>query len=129
MLNAGDINKSFLEVFNSMESDIPYEFNSKAFENLNVVRKKHNYSQFKPFSFQRDKNKLIFNWLENNWSPTIVEIDCESPNAYVAFAVSYFAFAFACAVAENQIQKVKKDTCDGEIVEIKGKKYKLTLQK
>ncbi len=45
----------------------------------------------------------------------------------LAFSLAFsFSLAFALALQCNGIEKLNKDTCEGKVVDIDGRKYKLT---
>lgn len=130
MLNRGDINRAILSVFDSLEEDVDYKMTNDTFTELNKFRKEHGYSVMTPFTFRKEKNNLVFNWKNNNWSNSTIKIDRTDSSLALAltlafpFAIARVTFAFALAFAENRIQKVKK-TCEGQTVTIEGIEYKL----
>ncbi len=126
-LQPGDINKSILEVFNSMKEGVSYTLTDKAFQEFNQIRKKYGYDEVKPFSFQKIGKELVFNWEANKWNENRVLMDDLGGLAFALARSFPFTSALPFAFAENQIQE-KQVTCDGKIVEIEGVKYKLVLQ-
>lgn len=129
MLNRGDINKSFLEVFHSMKEGVVYELVPDSFKEMNTSRREKNLDDLKPFVFKRGGENLIFDWKTNGWASIIVKVDDNKPlvlalalGAVLPLALS---FTLALAFAEGQIREVKNDSCDGKVVEIEGRKYKL----
>jgi hypothetical protein len=105
MLKLGDINTSFLEVFNSMEEKVEYKLNDQAFQQLNQIRINKGYPEIKPFIFYRTNDALSFNWKENGWASTLVTIEKDSSFNNFAFAFSFtfsFALSFALSLAFAQ---------------------------
>lgn len=110
------------ETFHNMEEGIDYVLNDFSFAETNRVRKEYKYPLLKDkreYKFTRKGDKLFVNnilvfdfYMKSNLALTL------------AFA---FSFALALAIQYNGLEKLNKDTCHGKVVEIDGKKYKLTL--
>jgi hypothetical protein len=101
------------ETFYNMEEGVEYVLNDFWFQETNRLRKVHGYSPVKnrqEYKFTR-KGDIIF---VNNSS--VFDFDGKHN----------LAFAFALALQHNGLEKLKSDTCEGKVVEIDGKKYKLT---
>jgi hypothetical protein len=136
---------AILSTFHSMEGGVDYVLNDHWFSEMNRVRKQYNYSILKDkkdyllsrkgekfllngkevFDF-KDKTNLTFSFsLSFAFAFAFADDDlaCAFADDDCAFA---FAFAFAFALQHNGIEKLNKDTCEGKVVEIGGKKYKLT---
>lgn len=117
------------ETFYSMEEGTEYVLNDFWFQETNRLRKEYNYSLLKDkreYKFFRKGDQLFVN---NNF---VFDFDGKKNLAF-AFAFTFalslayaLALTFAFALQHNGIEKLNKDTCDGKVVEIDDKKYKLT---
>ena len=100
---------SVVETLMSMEEGVEYLVEEEYWNRYNIERKKLEYSYIdrKQYPLKVIQNRL---WVGNT---NICNVkDCNNP----------FALAF------HKIEKLHKEkTCDGKIVEIDGKKYKLTV--
>ena len=109
--------------FYNMEEGTEYVLNDFWFQETNRLRKVHGYSPVKnrqEYKFTR-KGDIIF---VNNSS--VFDFDGKHNLAF-AFALALpLAFPFTLALQHNGLEKLKSDTCEGKVVEIDGKKYKLT---
>ena len=112
------------EAFFHMEEGADYVLNDFWFAELNRVRKDCNLASIQ----KRDEYKL----LRRGWKLFVngchVFDFTGKSNFTFAFALtfSFFAVFFSTALQHNGIEKLNKDTCAGKVVEIDGKKYKLT---
>ena len=112
------------ETFYNMEEGVDYVMNDFWFAELNRVRKDCNLASIQ----KRDEYKL----LRRGWKLFVngchVFDFTGKSNFTFAFVLtfSFFAVFFSTALQYNGIQKLNKNTCDGKVVEIDGKKYKLT---
>lgn len=122
------------ETFSNMEEGVEYVLNDFWFAEANRLRKEYGYSLLKDkreYKFSRKGNQLFLN------NAFIFDFDGKSNLALaavlalplaLALALSLaLAFPFAFALQHNGLEKLNKDTCEGKVVEIDGKKYKLTL--
>lgn len=113
------------ETFYNMEEGVDYVLNDFWFPEENQVRKQYNYSLLKDkkeYKFSRQGDRLFVN------NGFIFDFDGKH-NLSFTFAFTFgfaFAFTFAFALQHNGIEKLNKDTCEGKVVEIDGRKYKLT---
>ena len=123
--------KQFMDSFHltlsKMEEGVDYLVSQDYWDQMNNERKNNGYGILKREEYPiRIQNKKIF--VANR---EVITIDkCVNINAFafaLAFAFTFaFAFAFAFAISFNKIEKVNKEvSCEGKIVEIDGKKYKL----
>jgi hypothetical protein len=119
---------AILATFHGMEENIEYALNDFWFKETNRVREEHDYTVLKDkneYILSRKGKKLFVNGCE------IFDFKDKTNLAFaladVAFALAEFALAFALALQNNGIEKLNKDTCDGKVVEIDGRKYKLTM--
>jgi hypothetical protein len=107
------------ETFYNMEEGVDYVLNDFWFAETNRLRKEHHYSGLKDkreYKFTRKGDQLIVN---NN---LVFDFDGKHNLAFaLAFALAFLAFA----LQYNGLEKLNKNTCDGKVVEIDGKKYKL----
>jgi hypothetical protein len=118
---------AILATFHSMEEGVDYVLNDYWFSEMNRVRKEYGYSIFKDkkeYVFSRKGEKLFVNEQE------VFDFK-DKTNLALAFAFAFalarsFALALPLALQHNGIEKLNKDICEGKVVEIDGKKYKLT---
>jgi hypothetical protein len=120
---------AILATFHSMEEGVDYVLNDFWFSEMNRVRKEFAYSVMKnkeKYVFSRKGEKFLLNGNE------VFDFK-DKTNLALALAFTFsltfafaFAFAFTFALQHNGIEKFNKDTCEGKVVEIDGKKYKLT---
>lgn len=124
MLTEKQIVDSINENLQNMAEGVPYYFNAGAFANYNESRKKHGYGLLKreDYVFIRTGGNLVVNG--KVVCPQVV--DSAFVFAFFAFAFA-FAFSFAFAPMERVTAYQAPDTCDNKVVEIDGKKYRLTL--
>jgi hypothetical protein len=120
---------AILATFHSMEEGVDYVLNDFWFAEMNRHRKECGYSILKDKKehlLSRKGEKLLLNGNE--------AFDFkDKTNLTLAFTLSLaftfaagVAFALAFALQYNGIEKLNKHTCEGKVVEIDGKKYKLT---
>jgi hypothetical protein len=106
-----------------MEEGVDYVLNDFWFSEMNRVRKQYNYSILKDkkdYLLSRKGEKLLLNGNE------AFDFKDKTNLAFTLALAFSFALAFALALQYNGIEKLNNDTCEGKIVEIDGKKYKLT---
>jgi hypothetical protein len=112
------------ETFYNMEEGVDYVLNDFWFSEINRLRKEHKYSLLKDkreYKFSRKGDQLFVN---NNLAFDF------AGKSNLSFALTItFVFALtatlAFALQYNGLEKLNKNTCDGKVVEIDGKKYKL----
>ena len=111
------------ETFYNMEEGVEYVLNDFWFSETNRLRKKHKCSLFedkREYKFSRKGDELFVN------NRLVFDFYMKSNLAF-AFA---FCFGFVVVVAtvlqHNGLEKLNKGTCDGKVVEIDGRTYKLT---
>ena len=115
---------SIRDTFYNMEEGAEYVLNDFWFAETNRMCKEYTYSVLKDkreYKFSSNGDQLFVN---NNLAFDFTG----KSNLALALAFAEFALAFALSLAlqSNGIEKLNKDTCDGKLVEIDGKKYKLT---
>jgi hypothetical protein len=114
---------AILATFHSMEEGVDYVLNDHWFSEMNRVRKEFGYSILKDkreHLLSRKGEKFLLNGKE------VFDFK-DKTNLALAFALSLsFSLSFALSLQHNGIEKLNKDTCEGKIVEIDGKRYKLT---
>jgi hypothetical protein len=120
---------AILATFHSMEEGVDYVLNDHWFSEMNRVRKQYNYSTLKDkkgYLLSRKGEKVLLNGQE------VFDFK-DKTNLALSFAFAFslafslaFTLSFAFALQYNGIEKLNKDTCEGKVVEIDGKKYKLT---
>ena len=106
---------SIRDTFYNMEEGAEYVLNDFWFQETNRLRKEHHYLPLKDkreYKFSRKGDHLFIN------NDFVFDFDGKS-----TFAL---AFSFSLVLQCNGLEKLNKDTCDGKVVEIDGKKYKLT---
>jgi hypothetical protein len=115
---------AILATFHSMEEGVDYVLNDFWFSEMNRVRKNYGYPVFKDkkeYVFFRKKQKLFVNRKE------VFDFKDKTNLAFaLTLTLALLALALAFALQHNGIEKLNKDTCEGKVVEIDGKKYKLT---
>jgi hypothetical protein len=118
---------AILATFHSMEEGVEYTLNDFWFTEINRVRKEYGYSILK------DKKEYILSRKDQKLFMSGKEVFDFKDKTNLAFALTFafslsftFAFTLTLALQYNGIEKLKADTCDGKVVEIDGKKYKLT---
>jgi len=117
---------AILATFHSMEENIEYVLNDFWFTEMNRVRKEYGYS------ILEDKKEYVLSRKDQKLFVSGKEVFDFKDKTNLAFALTYaftfsLALAFAFALQNNGLEKLnKKDTCEGRIVEIDGRKYKLT---
>jgi hypothetical protein len=120
---------AILSTFHSMEEGVDYVLNDFWFRELNRVRKQYNYSTLKDkkdYLLSRKGEKVLLNGQEvfdfKDKTNLAFALAFTTDDLAVAIAVA----ASASALQYNGIEKLNKDTCEGKVVEIDGRKYKLT---
>ena len=121
------------ETFYNMEEGVEYVLNDFWFQEANRLRKEWTYSLMKnkqEYRFSREgdrlfvNNNFVFDFAGKHNIPLTLTF-----TYYLASAIA-FPFPFTLTLAHilqyNGIEKLKPDTCEGKVVEIDGKKYKLT---
>jgi hypothetical protein len=111
---------AILETFHSMEEGFEYVLNDFWFKKISRVRKEYGYSILK------DKKEYILSRKDQKLFVSGKEVFDFKDKTNLAFAFAS-AFDIAFALQYNGIEKLKADTCEGKVVEIDGRKYKLTL--
>ena len=125
---------AILATFHSMEEGVDYVLNDFWFAmvydpwvEMNRHRKECGYSfvkDKKEHLLSRKGEKLLLNGNE------AFDFKDKTNLAFaiaLAFSLAFsFSLAFALALQYNGIEKLNKDTCEGKVVEIDGRKYKLT---
>lgn len=117
------------ETFYSMEEGVEYILNDFWSGEMNRIRKEYGYSAFKnkkEFLFSRSGDKLflnkneVFNFKDKTNLAHALDHALDHALAFT------FTLTFTFALQYNGIEKLNKDTCEGKVVEIDGKRYKLT---
>jgi hypothetical protein len=111
-----------LSNFNNMEEGQEYVLNNFWLNETNRVRKENGWSQFKKDDYQlvRRGHKLFINGVER------FDFTGKS-NLALSLALSFAPLALAFALQNNGLEKLNTATsCEGKVVEIDGRKYKLT---
>jgi hypothetical protein len=109
---------AILSTFHSMEEGVDYALNDFWFTEMNRVRNQYNYSILKDkkdYLLSRKGEKVLLNGKE--------VFDFNQTNLTLALTLP---FTLAAALQHNGIEKLKTHTCEGRVVEIDGKRYKLT---
>lgn len=114
------------EIFYSMEEGAEYVLNDYWFTETNRLRKENCFSQLKhkqECKYVRKGEELFLN------KEKVFDFTGKS-NLSLAIGDILYAFTFSfpsvLALEDNGLEKLKSDTCDGKLVEIDGRKYKLT---
>ena len=121
------------ETFYNMEEGAEYVLNDFWFGEANRVRKEYDYPLSKnkqEWKLSRKGDKLFANGAyyfdfdgKNSIAFTFTTTRADRQPLTFTFPITIcFSYALQC----NGIEKLNKDTCEGKVVEIDGKKYKLT---
>jgi hypothetical protein len=117
---------AILNIFHSMEEGAEYVLNDYWFAETNRMRKENCFSQLKhkqECKYVRKGEELLLN------KEKVFDFTGKS-NLSLAIGDILYAFTFSfpsvLALEDNGLEKLKSNTCDGKVVEIDGKKYKLT---
>ena len=115
------------DTFYNMEEGAEYVLNDFWFAETNRMRQEHDYSVLKDkqeWKFSRKGDQLF---VKNNLAFDFTGKSNLTLALALAFSYTFsFSFSFALALQHNGFQKLTSDTCEGKLVEIDGKKYKLT---
>jgi len=111
--------------FYNMEEGAEYVLNDYWFSETNRLRKEYSYSTLKDKQKYKLSRKGDHLFLSGEF---VFDFDGKYNIALaLAFSLAFvLALALAFALQHNGIEKLKADTCDGKVVEIDGRKYKLT---
>jgi hypothetical protein len=115
---------AILSTFHGMEEGVDYVLNDFWFAEMNRAREEYSYATAKhkvEFILSRKGKKFLLNGKE------VFDFK-DKTNLARRFARVFFTIdrTFTFALQHKGIEKLNKDTCEGKIVEIDGKKYKLT---
>ena len=108
------------ETFYNMEEGAEYVLNDFWFQETNRLRKENCFSQLKhkqECKYVRKGEELFLN------KEKVFDLSLAIGDILYAFT---FSFPSVLALEDNGLEKLNKNTCDGKVVEIDGKKYKLT---
>ena len=114
------------ETFYNMEEGVEYVLNDFWFREANRVRKEYGYSPVKnrqKYKLSRKGDQLFVN---NGFVFDFAGKHNLTLTLALTLADDDLALALAFALMYSGIEKLNKDTCEGKVVEIDGKKYKLT---
>ena len=116
---------AILETFHNMEEGIEYVLNDFWFAETNRVRKEYDYSLLKDKKKHKFTRKGDHLFIDKNF---IFDFTGKSNLAFAFANVAAFLVlgVVALSLQHNGLEKLNKDTCDGKVVEIDGRKYKLT---
>ena len=116
---------AILETFHNMEEGIEYVLNDFWFAETNRVRKEYDYSLLKDKKKHKFTRKGDHLFIDNDF---IFDFTGKSNLAFAFANVAAFLVlgVVALSLQHNGLEKLNKDTCDGKVVEIDGRKYKLT---
>ena len=112
--------------FHSMEEGVEYVLNDYWFEYTNRMRKENCFSQLKhkqECKYVRKGEKLFLN------KEKVFDFTGKSGLSLAIEDILYaftLSFPSVLALEDNGLEKLKADACDGKVIEIDGKKYKLT---
>ena len=98
-----DFYDSFMDHFDPLLEKQEYELTT--LQEINLERKRFNYSELKPFTFQRVGQTLVFDWKENGWSQSTVDLSKVDDSIALAFAFP-LSLAFTFAFAEGKFKKI-----------------------
>jgi hypothetical protein len=113
---------AILSTFHGMQEGVEYTLNDFWLKEMNRVRKECGYS------ILEDKKEFILSRKDQKLFMSGKEVFDLKDETNLAFTLALFVrSAVAFALQYNGIEKLNKDTCEGKVVEIDGRKYKLTL--
>jgi hypothetical protein len=113
---------AILSTFHSMEEGVDYVLNDFWFAEMNRVRKEYGYSIVKDkreHLLSRKGEKFLLNGKE------VFDFKDKTNLAFALTLAFSFALTLAFSLQYNGIEKLNTG-CEGKIVEIDGKRYKLT---
>ena len=114
------------ETFHNMEEGVEYVLNDFWFSETNRLRKENCFSQLKhkqECKYVRKGEELFLN------KEKVFDFTGKRNLSLAIEDILYsftFSFPSVLALEDNGLEKLNKNTCDGKVVEIDGKKYKLT---
>lgn len=121
------------ETFYNMEEGVEYVLIDHWFGEANRICKEYTYSLFKnkqEWKLSRKGDKLFVNGAyyfdfdgKNSIAFTFATARADRQPLALTFPIT---ICFSYALQHNGLEKFNKDTCDGKVVEIDGRKYKLT---
>lgn len=123
------------ETFYNMEEGAEYVLNDFWFGEANRVRKEYDDPLSKDkqeWKFSRKGDKLFVNGayyfdFDGKNSIAFTFATARADRQPLTFTFTFpITTCFSYALQHNGLQKLKSDTCEGKVVEIDGKKYKLT---
>lgn len=123
--------KDFVDAIKStidnMEEGAEYLIEKEYFDQINIERKKHGHGSLsrKQYTFMRKQEVLYIDHQVVKWDRITLSF------AFTLLDIRFnaLALAFTFALAFGKLEKMSEEvTCDGKLVEIEGKKYKLVLQ-
>lgn len=125
MLTIEQTDAAIRETFYNMEEGAEYVLNDYWYAETNRIRKQYSYLPLKDkqeYKFYRKGDLLFLN------SGFIFDFDGK---VNLSFCIGYNfvpapCFAITFALQHKGIEKLNKDNCEGKVVEIDGRKYKLT---
>ena len=117
---------AILNIFHSMEEGAEYVLNDYWFAETNRMRKENCFSQLKykqECKYVRKGDRLFLN------KEKVFDFTGKSGLSLAIGDILYaftLSFPSVLALEDNGLEKLKADACDGKVIEIDGKKYKLT---
>lgn len=109
--------------FYNMEEGVEYVLNDFWFQEANRLRKQYNYLPLKDKQEYKVSRKGDLLLLNNSF---VFDFDGKNNLSFALALALVNRPGLAFALQHNGIEKPNKDTCEGKVVEIDGKKYKLT---
>ena len=117
--------------FYHMEEGVEYVLNDFWFSETNRLRKENKcilLEDKRVYKFTRKGDHIFLNggFIFDFTGKSNLALVLAGASAAVNARADALAFALALAALQhNGLEKLNKDTCDGKVVEIDGKKYKL----
>jgi hypothetical protein len=117
---------AILNIFHSMEEGVEYALNDHWFEYTNRMRKENCFFQLKhkqECKYVRKGEKLFLN------KEKVFDFTGKSGLSLAIGDILYaftLSFPSVLALEDNGLEKLNKNTCEGKVVEIDGRQYKLT---
>lgn len=112
------------EIFYSMEDGVDYVLNDFWFTEINRIREENEWQSIEDkqrYKFSRKDDKLFVN------GEFTFDFDGKQNIAFeLVFAGDEVDGVVSFALKHSGLEKLNKGTCEGKVVEIDGRKFKLT---
>jgi hypothetical protein len=129
MITFDQLKEAYQETIDSFEEGEAYSLNPDVLAQYNAERKKLGYSVIadKAWKVRKENGELKFSGDYGKYWSVVTKVKVDSTFAF-AFTFTFSCVAFALCSKNNWIKVNEGFGCNGKVVEIEGKKYKLVLQ-